>query len=88
MIKLVKIAPAGERRLDLVFSDGSRGTWSAAKIMLCKTVLTRPLEDGAYFRRAFISFGALAWPNGLEFSPASLHQELREQGRLEPARAA
>jgi membrane associated rhomboid family serine protease len=37
------------------------------------TVLTRPLEDCDYFRRAFVEAGALTWPNGLEFSGHSLH---------------
>jgi hypothetical protein len=82
MIELIGLEVAGDRALDLTFSDGSTGRWSADAIIARDTVLTRPLEDPAYFARAFIEAGALAWPNGLEFSAGSLHAKLAEAGRL------
>lgn len=82
MIELMRIAVTGEQTLDLTFSDGSGGPWSAEAILAKKTVLTRPLEDPAYFARAFIEAGALAWPNGLEFSGHALHAKLSEAGTL------
>jgi Protein of unknown function (DUF2442) len=88
MIKLIAIAARGACQLELTFSDGSHGPWSAAGLIARDTVLTRPLADPAYFARAFIEAGALAWPNGLELSPWSLQDELREAGALVAARAA
>jgi hypothetical protein len=88
MIKLVAIAPRGSERLELTFSDGSHGVWSATDILASDTVLTRPLADPAYFARVFIEAGALAWPNGLELAPWALQEELREAGSLEKAKAA
>ena len=88
MIKLIAIAPHGPDGLELTFSDGSHGLWSAADLIERDTVLTRPLADATYFVRAFIEAGALAWPNGLELSPRSLQRELREAGALVEARAA
>ncbi|TMJ18170.1 MAG: DUF2442 domain-containing protein [Alphaproteobacteria bacterium] len=82
MIELIAIEIAGERALDLAFSDGSRGRWEADAVLARDTVLTRPLQDPAYFARAFIEAGALAWPNGLEFSAVSLHATLAEAGAL------
>lgn len=82
MIELVRIVVAGERELDLSFSDGSSGQWSADAVLARDTVLTRPLTDPAYFARAFIETGALAWPNGLEFSAHGLHAKLAEAGAL------
>jgi hypothetical protein len=82
MIELIGIGIAGESALDLRFSDGSRGRWEADAVLSRDTVLTRPLADPAYFARAFIEAGALAWPNGLEFSAASLHAKLSEAGAL------
>ncbi|AHE57274.1 hypothetical protein NX02_28465 [Sphingomonas sanxanigenens DSM 19645 = NX02] len=69
-------------RLDLAFSDGAHGIWSAEELIARDTVLTRPLADPDYFARAFIEGGALAWPNGLELSPNALHQRLDTAGRL------
>jgi hypothetical protein len=82
MIKLVSVSLAGDGLLGLTFSDGSSGRWSVAPLLERDTVLTRPLAEDAYFERAFIEAGALAWPNGLELSAASLHRRLEEAGLL------
>jgi hypothetical protein len=82
MIELIGIEVAGDRALELSFSDGSRGRWDADAVIARDTVLTRPLENPTHFARAFIEAGALAWPNGLEFSGHSLHAKLAEAGRL------
>ncbi|HEX2762770.1 MAG TPA: hypothetical protein VHM92_02835 [Allosphingosinicella sp.] len=82
MIELIRIAPAGERALDLAFSDGSTGRWEADAVLARDTVLTQPLQDPVYFARAFVEAGALAWPNGLEFSGHNLHAKLAEAGKL------
>lgn len=88
MTKIIAIEPIGQASLRLRFSDGSHGVWSAAPILARDTVMTRPLEDPAYFRRAFIEAGALAWPNGLDFSARALREELERSGELVLARAA
>lgn len=82
MIELIGLDLAGDRALNLSFSDGSAGRWSADAVIARDTVLTRPLQDPAYFARAFIEAGALAWPNGLEFSGHSLHAKLAKAGAL------
>lgn len=82
MIKLIGLKPAGDAGLELRFSDGSHGAWSAAELIARDTILTRPLADPAYFRRAFLEAGALAWPNGLEISADGLHRRLAESGAL------
>jgi hypothetical protein len=82
MIELIRIEPAGARALQLTFSDGARGRWTADAVIARDTVLTRPLEDPAFFARAFVEAGALAWPNGLEFSAHSLHARLDRAGAL------
>ena len=82
MIKLTSVRASGDFTLDLTFSDGSSGSWSAAELIGRDTVLTQPLRDPCYFRRAFVEAGALAWPNGLELSPSALHRRLAEAGAL------
>jgi hypothetical protein len=82
MIKLASARASGEAQLELHFSDGSFGTWSAAELIRRDTELTRPLADPDYFRRAFVEAGALAWPNGLELSAHSLHSRLQGAGAL------
>ncbi len=82
MIKLVRLALAGDAALMLTFSDGSSARWSAADVIARDTVMTRPLAEPAFFARAFIEAGALAWPNGFELSAASLHRRLDEADAL------
>jgi hypothetical protein len=82
MIKLVRLTVTGPDTLELVFSDGAAAHWSAASLIARDTVMTRPLTDPAYFARAFIEGGALAWPNGFELSADALHQKLNNVGAL------
>ena len=82
MIKIVGLSVAGDRALDLSFSDGTSARWHADDIIARDTVMTRPLADPQNFARAFIECGALAWPNGLEFSPDALHRKLAASGAL------
>lgn len=87
MIKLISLRAHGGGKLDLAFSDGSSGCWSAADLIARDTVLTRPLSDPSFFDRAFLEAGALAWPNGLELSAGSLHRRLEDAGALQRAAA-
>lgn len=83
MIKIVALEPAGQHRLRLTFSDGTVGVWNAYPLLSTRpTVLTTPLLQPAEFAKAFIESGALAWPNGLELAPWSLHKELGAAGLL------
>ncbi|GGA34978.1 DUF2442 domain-containing protein [Sphingomonas psychrolutea] len=82
MIKLVQINPDGDATLWLTFSDGATARWSAADYIARDTVMTRPLADPAYFARAFIEAGSLAWPNGFELSADALHRRLDSAGAL------
>lgn len=82
IIRLVAIRPAGDAELDLVFSDGATGRWSAMPLIERDTELTRRLGEPTYFRRAFLEAGALCWPNGLDLSAHALHRKLDEDGKL------
>ena len=82
MIKLTSVRPGEDFVLNLTFSDGSVASWSGAELLARGTVLTEPLRDPGFFRRAFVEAGALAWPNGLELSPSALHLRLAEAGAL------
>ena len=87
MIKLTAISVAGDAELVLTFSDGRSARWDATDIIARDTVMTRPLADPAFFARAFVESGALAWPNGLEFCGDTLHRRLHGQGKLVQAAA-
>jgi len=58
------------------FSDQTQGKWDAGTYLSSHAgPLLNPLREAAYFQRFFIDAGALCWPNGLELSPARIHEE-------------
>lgn len=77
MIKITDTRYLGDFRVELRFSDGSAGTFDGQAFLRREGPLLEPLRDEAYFRRLFIDAGALCWPNGLELSPARLHELCR-----------
>jgi hypothetical protein len=82
MIKIVQATWAGDTKVALVFSDNTEGVYDFAGLLAKDTVLTRPLRDVESFKRFFLELGALCWPHGLEFSGASLHEDLQQAGLL------
>lgn len=82
MIKLIEVEPKGGYQLALRFSDGAAGVFDFAPFIDANTPMTTPLRAPAFFARHFIELGALAWPNGLDFSAGSLYQRLQDEGRL------
>ena len=44
--------------------------------------MVEPLRDPAMFRRVFLEFGALAWPNGFDLDPIALHERMAAAGEL------
>ncbi|MBZ0097261.1 MAG: DUF2442 domain-containing protein [Sulfuricella sp.] len=77
MIKLTKARYQGDFQVALSFSDGKEGIFDGRGLLQRSGPLLEPLREEAYFRRFFIDAGALCWPNGLELSPARLHETCR-----------
>ena len=77
MIKLIEAHHQGEFRVALRFPDGKEGVFDGRILLQRSGPLLEPLRDEAYFGRVFIDAGALCWPNGLELSPARLHESCR-----------
>jgi hypothetical protein len=82
MIKLTAVEPTTGYQLMLHFSDGSSGVYEFAPYVDARTEMTAPLSDPVFFARHFIELGALAWPNGLDFSAESLYRRLQDAGKL------
>ena len=74
MIKLIEARYQGQFRVALRFSDGKEGIFDGRELLKRSGPLLDPLRDESYFKRVFIDAGALSWPNGLELSPARLHE--------------
>ncbi len=82
MIKIIRATYLQGKALQLIFSDNSHGDLDFSELLSQKSSLTLPLQNEDQFCRFFLDLGALCWPNGLEFSPTSLHEMLEKKGSL------
>ena len=68
-------------RLDIVFSDGLAGTLDFRARVVGRGGVFEALEDSAFFGQVRVDdeVGTIEWPNGVDFCPDVLYQELLEQ---------
>jgi hypothetical protein len=85
LIDVVRIRRLGGYRLEIEFSDGTVSVRDFSELVQRTGSMVQPLKDPAYFNRVFIEDGALTWPNGYDWAPIALHDEMREAGELRPA---
>ena len=75
MIKVLNARLTAPFTLEIDFSDHTHGVFDANAYLASRAgPLLDKLRDPAYFQRFFIDAGALCWPNGLELSPAKIHE--------------
>ena len=88
MIDVTSVRVLDGFKLELEFSDGTAGVRDFASIAEKTGPMAEPLKDQSYFARVFIEDGALTWPNGYDWDPVALHDEMKEAGLLRRADAA
>jgi hypothetical protein len=80
--------PLGDFRLMIEFSNDTIGERDFSFITRKSGPMAEPLKDPAYFQRAFIEDGVMTWPNGYDWDPIALHDEMKAAGllrRIDPA---
>jgi len=88
MIDVINVRPLGGFRLEIEFSNDRVGERDFSFIADKTGPMAEPLKDPAYFARVFIDDGALTWPNGYDWDPIALHDEMKEAGLLRRVDAA
>jgi hypothetical protein len=88
MIDVIGVKKLGGHKLEIEFSDGTVGVRDFADIFPKTGPMSEPLKDAAYFQRVFIEDGALTWPNGYDWDPIALHDEMKAAKLLRRAQAA
>jgi hypothetical protein len=88
MIDVVGVRPLGGLRLEIEFSDGTTGVRDFQFLTARTGPMIEPLKDPTYFARVFIEDGALTWPNGYDWDPIALHDDMKNEGLLRRVDAA
>jgi hypothetical protein len=88
MIDVIGVRRLGGFKLELEFSDDTIGVWDFEAILQRSGTMIEPLKDPSFFARVFIEDGALTWPNGYDWDPIALHDEMKAAGLLRTAHAA
>lgn len=65
----------GDYRIRLVFNDDVRATVDFADWLTGPVF--EPLKSRTYFARFFIEGGTVAWPNGADIAPETLHERAK-----------
>ena len=60
-----------EYRIHLTFNDGTERTIDFTRWL--EGPVFEPLKDPEYFQRFFLDGGTVAWPNGADIAPETLH---------------
>jgi hypothetical protein len=81
MGKIVSVKARADWKLEIAFSDGTRGTVSL-KDRLFGPVF-EPLKDPKLFAQVTVDeFGAVCWPNGADLAPDALYAKLKALTRV------
>lgn len=76
----------GEYRLELSFTDGTKGELDLKERVCGRGGVFTPLEDVGFFERVQVDpeVGTIVWPNGVDFCPDVLYSLVT--GKSIPAR--
>jgi len=88
MIDVIGLRKLGGHKLEIEFSDGTIGMRDFADVFQKTGPMSEPLKDPVYFQRVFVEDGALTWPNGYDWDPIALHDEMKEAKLLRRVEAA
>lgn len=88
MIDVISVRAIGGYKLEIEFSDGTRGVRDFTEMHQKSGPMVEPLKDPAYFARVFIDDGVITWPNGYDWDSIALHDDMKKAGQLRSADAA
>jgi hypothetical protein len=65
----------------VLFNDGLTGVVDVSQLVnTLDPGIFSALRDPAYFAKAYLECGAVAWPNGADLAPESMHKAIKQMG--------
>lgn len=75
---VTQVEPQQHLLLKVKFEDGLEGTVRFKPSHL--TGVFEALKNEAYFKKAFVNYGAVTWPGELDLAPDAMHKEIKDHG--------
>lgn len=79
--RVTEITPLDGYRLQVRFMDGLRGIVDLShRVQSPQAGVFAQLADPAVFTQAYIEYGAVAWPVGIDLAPDAMHAAIQRSG--------
>jgi hypothetical protein len=77
MIKVISVEPLENYKLRLKLSDGRKGIFDVSPYL--EMEVFQELKNMQYFRRAFVNYGTVVWPNEQDIAPDTIEVDLQPE---------
>ncbi len=77
IVKVVSVEPLEDYKLRVKLSNGRKGIFDVSKFV--GSGVFRELKDPKYFRRVYVDYGTVVWPNEQDIDPELIETELQPE---------
>lgn len=77
IVKVVSVEPLDNSRLRVKLSNGRKGIFDVSRFV--GNGVFQELEDPEYFRRVYVDYGTVVWPNEQDIDPELIEMELQPE---------
>ena len=77
MVKVVAVEPLDDYKLRVKLSNGRKGVFDVSKFV--GGGVFQELKDPKYFRRVYVDYGTVVWPNEQDIDPELIEMELQPE---------
>lgn len=88
MIKVKAVEPLENYKLKITLSNGKKGIFDVAPYL--NRGVFQELKDPRYFRRVYVDYGTVVWPNEQDIAPDTIEMLLQPESasHKSPSRVA
>lgn len=80
--RLTKIKSLPNYKLEVEFMDGTHGFVEMAELIMSKQAgVFAALQDKKLFEKAYLEYGVLTWPGGIDLAPDAMFDAIKRNGR-------
>jgi len=77
IVKVISVEPLDDYKLRVELSNGRKGVFDVSKFV--GSGVFRELTDPKYFRRVYVDYGTVVWPNEQDIDPELIEMELQPE---------